>query len=200
MKTIRFSLLGALLLAGLFLGAEDGAAPWFVEKFGEQLQTASGRKVDAKQVLAGKTVGVYFSASWCGPCRAFTPKLVKFHKEVAKKSNFEIVFVSSDRNEQAMFDYMKKDRMPWYVLPFDAEQKKALKEELKVFGIPTLAVFGKDGKLVTTQGRGDVAYLGSKALARWKSENYRPATPKNAQNAKKSNKKSSGKTSKKRSK
>ena len=144
MKTIRPALFAALLLSGLFLGAEDGAAPWFVEKFGERLQTASGRKVDAKQVLEGKTVGVYFSASWCGPCRAFTPKLVKFHRQVAKKNNFEIVFVSSDKDEQAMFDYMKKNGMPWYALPFSAEQKKALKEELKVGGIPTLAVFGKD--------------------------------------------------------
>ena len=200
MKKIRLALLASLLLSGLFLGAEDGGAPWFIEKFGEQLQTSSGRKVDAKQVLDGKIVGVYFSASWCGPCRAFTPKLVKFHKEVAKKNGFEIVFVSSDKNEQAMFDYMKKDGMPWYVLPFDAEQKKALREELKVSGIPTLAVFGKDGKLVTTQGRGDVAYLGNKALSRWKSENYKPATPKNAPSTKKSNKKSTGKTSKKRSK
>ena len=200
MKTIRPALLAALLFSGLFLFAEDGGAPWFIEKFGAQLQTSSGRKVDAKQALEGKTVGVYFSASWCGPCRAFTPKLVKFHKQVAKNNNFEIVFVSSDKNEQAMFDYMKKDKMPWFVLPFDAGQKKALKEELKVMGIPTLAVFDKEGKLVTTHGRGDVVYLGNKALARWKSENYKPATAKDASPARKNSKKSAGKTSKKRSK
>lgn len=26
-----------------------------------------------------KTVGLYFSGSWCGPCQAFTPKLVDFY-------------------------------------------------------------------------------------------------------------------------
>ena len=31
------------------------------------LETPSGDKVEAKKVLDGKIVGLYFSASWCPP-------------------------------------------------------------------------------------------------------------------------------------
>lgn len=198
MKKNSLLLLAGILLFGTVLAADDGETPWFVEKFGAKLLTSSGREVDAKQALAGKTVGVYFSASWCGPCRAFTPQLVRFHKQVAKKNGIEIVFASCDKSSGAMFDYMKKDNMPWYALPFDGEQSAALKKELQVGGIPTLAVFGPDGRLVTKSGRTDVAILGAKAAARWKSANYKPADAKDAAKSKKSSKKSKSRSSKKK--
>ena len=34
----------------------------------------------------------YYSASWCGPCRSFTPKLVRFYNRKKKANNFEIIF------------------------------------------------------------------------------------------------------------
>ena len=197
MKTANLLLLAGILLFGAGLAAEDGGNPWFVEKFGAKLFNSAGREVDTKQALEGKTVGVYFSASWCGPCRAFTPQLVKFHRQTAKKNNIEIVFASCDKSSRAMFDYMKKDNMPWYALSFDGEQSAALKKELKVRGIPTLAVFGPDGRLVTLNGRTDVAILGAGAASRWKSPDYKPATSKDASRSKKSSKKSKGRTSKK---
>ena len=198
MKTANLLLLVGILIFGVGLAAEDGENPWFVEKFGAKLLNSAGKEVDSKRVLEGKTVGVYFSASWCGPCRAFTPQLVKFHKQTAKKDNIEIVFASCDKSSRAMFDYMKKDNMPWYALPFEGEQSAALKKELKVRGIPTLAVFGPDGRLVTLNGRTDVAVLGAKAASRWKSSDYKPATPKDASKNKKGSKKSKGRTSKKK--
>ena len=34
--------------------------------------------------LKGKYIGLYFSASWCGPCRRFTPKLIWNYNEILK--------------------------------------------------------------------------------------------------------------------
>jgi thiol-disulfide isomerase/thioredoxin len=41
----------------------------------------------------------YFSAHWCPPCRSFTPLLSKFYKRHAASKDFEIIFVSNDKDE-----------------------------------------------------------------------------------------------------
>ena len=156
------------------LAAEDAA--WLTETFPKQLITASGKKVDTETALKGKTVAVYFSASWCGPCRSFTPELVKFHKKAAKKEKLEIVFVSSDKTSKAMMDYMKKDKMPWLAIPFGDPAIMALKKKLKVNGIPKLVVFNSQGKQISPNARWDIVLLGDKAPAAWKSPDYKPLT------------------------
>ena len=180
MKSFGFRFAAALLALPLFATAfaarGEEETPWFAGKFGTELVNASGRKVPAGTALAGKIVGVYFSASWCGPCRGFTPQLVKFHRAAAKRGGMEIVFVSCDKSQNDMFAYMRKDSMPWLALPFGSEEGKALKKELGVNGIPTLVIFGSDGKLISNNGRWDVVMLGAKALESWKSPDYKPLT------------------------
>ena len=179
---VRFAaaLFALPLVAAVFSarGEGEGVAetPWFAGKFGTELVNASGRKVPTETALKGKMVAVYFSASWCGPCRGFTPQLVKFYRAAAKRGGLEIVLVSWDKKQDDMFAYMKKNKMPWLALPFDSEEGKALKNELRVNGIPTLAVFGSDGKLLSRDGRWDVVMLGPKALENWKSSDYKPLT------------------------
>lgn len=46
--------------------------------------------------LTGKTVFFYFSASWCPPCRGFTPQLIEFYDKYAKDKNFEVVLIPWD--------------------------------------------------------------------------------------------------------
>jgi len=69
--------------------------------------------------------GLYFSAHWCPPCRAFTPELAKFYKKMTDK--LEIVFVSSDEDEAQWAEYFAE--MPWLALPFvDRDRKVSLQE------------------------------------------------------------------------
>lgn len=73
----------------------------------------------------GKVLGIYFSAHWCPPCRAFTPQLVEWYRKIKggpNGSSFEIVFVSSDR-DQGMFDEYFQE-MPWHALPFQERMTK----------------------------------------------------------------------------
>jgi len=152
-------------------GGEEGdlpEAPEAIQKlFGSKLTNARKKNVSVN-ALTGKTIGVYFSAHWCPPCRAFTPGLVDFYNTLSKKEKpFEIVFVSSDRDKKAMYGYMKEMDMPWLALPFGDEHKQSLATKFKVRGIPKLVILNAKGELVTENGRGDVSGRGVAAYEAW---------------------------------
>ena len=72
-----------------------------------------------------KVVALYFSASWCPPCRAFTPQLVDWYNEVNDgEKKVEIIFASLDKKEKDWEDYYAK--MPWLSLPFGSAVIKQL--------------------------------------------------------------------------
>lgn len=101
--------------------------------------------------LIGKIVGLYFSASWCPPCHRFTPIFAGVYEELVSKGDFEVVFVSSDNDEESFKDYFSK--MPWLSIPFsDSETNQRLNELFKVRGIPHLVVLDANGKVLTNDG------------------------------------------------
>lgn len=119
---------------------------------GDVIVDKNGKKTNAKS-LSGKVVGLYFSASWCPPCRGFTPALANKYKEIHENGNqFEIVFLSSDRDKKSCNEYYAN--MPWKCLDFnEREIKEKLSREFKVEGIPTLVLLNSKGEVITTNGR-----------------------------------------------
>lgn len=111
-----------------------------------------GTAVDAAS-LAGKTIGFYFSAHWCGPCRNFTPKLAeRYQKLMEEGENLEIIFVSADETDEEAMDYFKS--MPWKMLNFEQRDLETqLSRTFQVRGIPSLVLVEADGTLITTEGR-----------------------------------------------
>ena len=86
---------------------------------GAVVDAVVGAVVDALQVpaaeaLAGKIVALYFSASWCPPCKLFTPVL-KAAYEAANKAGkrFEVVWVSSDYDAASQQAYMEAKHGDW---------------------------------------------------------------------------------------
>ncbi|KAK8627396.1 hypothetical protein V6N13_135008 [Hibiscus sabdariffa] len=103
--------------------------------------------------LVGKIVLLYFSAHWCPPCRAFTPKLVEVYKKLkANGKAFEVIFITSDIDQTSFEEYYSG--MPWLALPFDDARTSSLKRKFKVQGIPTLIAIGPTGKTVTKEASG----------------------------------------------
>ena len=155
----------AIFAAGAGVQAMAEVSEGIKELIPETLVNAEGKEV-SRESLAGKFVGIYFSAQWCPPCRGFTPKLVDFRN--ANKDEFEVVFVSSDQTPKAQEKYMKTYKMDWPAVPHGTEGVAKLKSHFNVRGIPYLAVLNPEGKVVSSTGRNDVEDSAGTALATWK--------------------------------
>jgi nucleoredoxin len=72
--------------------------------------------------LAGiKYYALYYSALWCPPCHAFTPRLVQFYNQFKPTHpQFELLFVSMDHDARSQVEYMREMHMPWPVVRFEA--------------------------------------------------------------------------------
>ena len=120
--------------------------PWKPKPFGElfpsQILTKKG-KVESS-TLANKHLMLYFSAHWCGPCRAFTPQLCKAYetmKQEIGEDKFELLFVSSDRDEGSFQEYY--DSMNFAALPYEERAaKQQLSKMFGIRGIPSLLILG----------------------------------------------------------
>uniref|UniRef100_K4A7K4 protein-disulfide reductase n=1 Tax=Setaria italica TaxID=4555 RepID=K4A7K4_SETIT len=121
-----------------------------------------GAKVPVSE-LVGKTVLLYFSAKWCGPCRAFLPMLVKEYNKIKEKhSDFEIVFISSD-SDQSSFDEFFTE-MPWLALPLEDERKAFLEKTFRIRGIPSLVAIGPNGQTVSRDAKAQLMIHGAEAF------------------------------------
>ncbi len=92
----------------------------------QTLLDPSDRKVSSS-ILKDKYVGLYFSASWCGPCRSFTPELIKFRNQ--HQENFEVVLIGGDGSPKAQSKYMKKYEMPWLAMENQSDAAKTASEK-----------------------------------------------------------------------
>lgn len=102
---------------------------------------------------------VYFSAHWCPPCRKFTPVLVRYYRDAGEDRPFEVLFVSSDRREEDMFNYMEKMKMPWPAARFRSSLAKTLNDRYCGPGIPCLVLVTPEGKILADSYDGS-EYLG----------------------------------------
>ncbi len=161
-----------LLAASLFLaGCSDGTEALPVDKvdlasvLASPLSDAAGQ-AETRDSLKGKYVGFYFSASWCPPCRSFTPDLVAFRESHADE--FEVLLVGADRSAAEQTRYMQEYDMPWPALPYGSKKAEELSETFGIRGIPALVVVSPDGTVLSANGRAEVQNLGARALKEWK--------------------------------
>ncbi|MES2310480.1 MAG: thioredoxin-like domain-containing protein [Verrucomicrobiota bacterium] len=118
------------------------------------------KKFDDLALASTQYFVFYYSAHWCPPCRAFTPKFVDFYnKQKPLHPQFEVVFVSSDRSEADMKEYMSITKMPWTALQFSQIESKKKITDYAGPGIPCVVVVDRSGKVVANSFKGD-EYVG----------------------------------------
>lgn len=152
---------------GAAAAADKAIPPALEELFGRRLVGEQVKRMSTAD-LAGKKIGIYFSASWCPPCRAFTPQLVAAYNQLkADGKPFEVVLVPHDQTEAAMEKYMKDYDMPWQAVPFGDKRIEALNRKFAVTGIPKLVVIDDAGNIRSSEARGEVMQKGAAAFDAW---------------------------------
>jgi len=128
----------------------------FSDLFGNSLiKGKTNETLETNSHLQGKNVLVYFSAHWCPPCRAFTPKLSEFYQNNQTNIPFEIVFASADNGQESFDEYFGE--MPWTAIPFsEREVFQKLSEKFEIEGYPSLISLDSEGKIINPDVVGKV--------------------------------------------
>lgn len=103
--------------------------------------------------LKGKTVLVDFWATWCGPCVAEIPDLVRLHEAYGKRDDFVMINVSIDMDgsEKAVRRFVKKKKMDWAQVFGSKAGAQKLAEACGVTYVPRKLLVGPGGKVLLTE-------------------------------------------------
>lgn len=104
--------------------------------------------------LKGKYVLVDFWASWCGPCRAENPNVLKAYQKF-KDKNFEIIAVSLDDKKEAWLKAIETDGLPWIHVSDLKGWKNEVAALYDVKAVPQNFLLGPDGTIIAKNLRGE---------------------------------------------
>ncbi|TCZ68310.1 TlpA family protein disulfide reductase [Flaviaesturariibacter aridisoli] len=120
----------------------------------EFTQADTTGKPVALSSLRGKYVLLDFWASWCRPCRAENPNVVRAYQKFQNK-NFTILGVSLDQNKDAWINAIHNDGLTWTHVSDLQQWNNAVARLYGVQGIPQNFLIDPNGRIVGKNLRGE---------------------------------------------
>lgn len=119
------------------------------------MMSIDGKSVKLSDVVsANKLTLVDFWASWCGPCRAEMPAVVRAYEDF-KDKGLAIVGVSLDQDAKAWTDAVNKLGMKWIQVSDLKGWQSEAAHAYSVDAIPACVLIDSEGVIVARNLRGD---------------------------------------------
>ena len=103
--------------------------------------------------LKGKYILIDFWASWCGPCRAENPNVVR-NFEMYKNKNFTVLGISFDKDKEKWKEAIASDGLNWTQLSDLKGWQNALAAQFNITSIPQNLLIDPQGNLIAKNLRG----------------------------------------------
>lgn len=126
--------------------SEGNAAPDF------ELPTPDGKKIKLSS-FQGKVLLLDFWASWCKPCRAENPNVVRLYQKY-KNKNFDILSVSLDEDKDAWTKAIAADGLTWTHVSDLGGWESAIVPVYGIESIPSTYLLDAKGKILAVNLRG----------------------------------------------
>jgi len=118
------------------------------------LPNAAGQLMELSD-LKGKVVLIDFWASWCGPCRAENPNVVKMYRKF-KNKGFTVFSVSLDEEPIKWREAIAKDQLEWNTHVSDLKGwKSSVVATFGIEAIPFTVLVNQEGKIIGKNLRGE---------------------------------------------
>ena len=126
------------------------------QKFTDLTMPSADGKTMSISDYAGKQplVLVDFWASWCGPCRAEMPYVLKAYQQYHAKG-FEIVGISLDEKKEAWLKAIEQLKLPWPQMSDLKGWQSEACQKYNVKSIPSSVLLDSEGTIVAKDLRGE---------------------------------------------